>query len=131
MNTSIFKRALLIGPVLLLVAACGALSSEEVEFPYGSYASRGGRHIEFTEDGTWSFALVAGNPVVTGDITVDGREITFGDETPAEGQNVPTCEEHATYTWSYEDEALTFEPVGEEPCGHRASDLGATFFPAE
>lgn len=125
------KRMLLGVAVLIFLAACGPSSAEDVEFPYGRYKSRGGRHIEFTEDGTWSFALVAGNPVYTGDITVEGRQITFGDETPAEGQNVSLCEEHATYTWSFEEDALTFEVVGEEPCTHRAGDLGATFFPAE
>lgn len=114
--------------LLLLLTAC---ASAPAEFPYGEYASRGGRHIVLSEDGTWSFAIVAGQPLVTGDFTVDGRRITFGDETPAEGQNVPTCEEHGTYTWSFEDNELSFEPVGEDPCDHRAGDLNATFFPSE
>lgn len=131
MRTHIFKRLLMVVVGLMLLAACGPSTSEQVEFPYGSYASRGGRHVEFAEDGTFSFALVAGNPVYTAEITVEGRRITFGDETPAEGQNVSLCEEHATYTWSLEGDALTFEAVGEEPCTHRAGDLGATFFPAE
>ena len=112
------------------VAACGG-GTANVEFPYGSFQSRGGRYLTFSEDGTWSFALVEGQPVVTGEITVEGDQISFGDETPAEGQNVPTCEEGHSYTWSYDDETLTFEPNGTDPCSHRASDLGASFFPSE
>lgn len=122
----------LLGAILLLVllAACSSRGPAP-EFPYGSYRSNGSRHITITEDGTWSFALAAGPPLVTGDVVVEGWEITFGDETQAEGQNVPTCAEHHTYTWSFEDDTLTFEPKGDDPCGHRAGDLHADFFPDE
>lgn len=123
-----WKRTVLIGlSLVFLLAACSTAAEVEAEFPYGSYKSRGGKYIELTEAGTWTFALVEGQPLLTGEITVDGREITFGDETPAEGQNVTLCEEHATYRWQMEEDKLTFEPVGEDPCDNRAGDLNATF----
>jgi hypothetical protein len=81
--------------------------------------------------GTWSFALAASQPLVTGEISVRGNQITFADEMLAEGQNVPICAEGHTNTWSYADETLTFEPNGADRWDQRAGDMGASLFPVE
>lgn len=122
------RVVLLASLALLLLSACGGLAQEPVEFPYGKYRSSAGtRHLEFLSDGTWTFALVEGQPLLTGEIAVEGREITFGKETAMGGQNVPLCEEQATYRWDFDGEKLTFEVVGDDPCSNREGDLAARY----
>ena len=112
----------------LLALLLGACAAEPVEFPYGDFKSVGSEYISFAEDGTWTFGLAEGSPLVGGQFRLEGSEITFSDEVALQGNN-PLCPpEDGIYTWSYEDEVLTFEVIS-DPCGFRIGDFDARFTP--
>ena len=103
-------------------------SSQDVgEFPIGTFVDEtiSSNVFDFYEDGTWRYA--AGSSFVSGAFGISGDLYTEMTHNYAGAPKIPV-----TYRWTYEDERLTFELVGEDAISSRRSAYdGRTYIRAE
>ena len=108
--------------VSLLVLSAVLYGCSNQEFPTGTFMRTGDRIVEYTEDGTFRF--IWDDEIITeGTYAINGNEITFKDSLCDEEYAGP-----ATYTWAYENGALTFKVVGSDACDGRRSTLVLPWF---
>lgn len=117
MNGRIVVLALIAATTLVL-AACASGGSTS-GFPTGRFVNEQYKYrvFEFDEGGTWRY--FEGNlevPSVQGTYGVEGNLYTELTHDYAPLPQIP-----ATYTWTYDDQKLTFYLSGEDPLAHRKS----------
>lgn len=109
----------------VLVGVCMVAACAGQVFPTGTFVHKTNAAwaLEFNSDRTWAFYL--------GDMEVPEVEGTYsvdGDLYTEESVNDPGCPFTATYRWTYEDNELGFELVGEDECEPRRGTYdGQTF----
>lgn len=104
--------------LMLLSVLVGGCCKEAAVFPTGAYLAQVMDEeviLDITIDGSYT-AVQAGRALITrGTYRRAGDTITFGAD--------PPCVEEATYTWTLDDQTLTFEASGEDLCRERQAYL--------
>jgi hypothetical protein len=95
----------------LLISLFGCSSS--AEFPTGTYEYCPGQNVCYemtlSDDGQWTYDYPG--TYVTGTYSIEGNQFIWETDSAC-----ATIGQQATYTWTAEDETLTFQLVGEDEC---------------
>ena len=100
--------------LLLLLTACNSSQTSTGDFPAGDFTAQlEGQEITLRFDGNGNFAILRnGSEYAQGTYNVTGNRLTWLTHSAC-----PTDDgEPSTYTWTYEDQSLTFSLVDQDDC---------------
>lgn len=107
---------------LILLSACASFGPQAGSFPTGTYVSKWNPDeyliLKFNKDGSFELIFEEGEnqeSLTAGTYFIDDDVIVWGLDPECLKDNAGS----AAYYWSFEDDELTFEPIGEDDCQGR------------